>query len=137
VVDGFSTHRHVQRLAVEPRSLACAAGHLHVGHEIKLGGDYAFSLALLASAALDVEAEASGLVAALHRQRRLSEEIANVVVEADVGGGVGAAVAADGRLIDADHFMYMIGAVDAIVLAGKRARFPSIGATLPITVFKQ
>ena len=42
--------------------------HLHVRHEIELRGDGAFALALLAAAALHVEAEPARLVAALDRQ---------------------------------------------------------------------
>lgn len=64
VVDSLSAQRHIQRLAVEPRAFARAAGHFHVGHEVKLRGDHAFSLAFFATAALDVKAEAARLVAA-------------------------------------------------------------------------
>ena len=87
VVDRLAAHRHLQRLAVEARALARAAGHLDVRHEVELRGDHAFALALLAAAALDVEAEAAGLVAALHGERRLREQVADVVVEADVRRG--------------------------------------------------
>ena len=96
--------------------------HFDVGHEVELGGDHAFALALLAAPALDVEAEAAGLVSALHGQRRLGEQVADGVVEADVGGGVGPAVAADGRLVDVDDFVDMLHAVEAVVVAGERAR---------------
>src|SRR5262249_8273544 len=57
VVDRFAAERDFQRLAVESRPLAGATRYFDVRHEIKLGGDYAFTLAFLASAALDVEAE--------------------------------------------------------------------------------
>ena len=79
VVDRLAAHRHIQRLAVEARALARAAGHLHIGHEVELRGDHAFALALLAAAALHVEAEAARLVprstasgACVKRSRMLS-----------------------------------------------------------------
>ena len=42
---------------------------------------------LFAPAAFDVEAESPGFVVALDRQRRVGEEVADGVVEADVGAG--------------------------------------------------
>src|SRR5215510_2757085 len=95
VVDRLAAQRDLQRLAVEARALADAACDLDVGHEIQLRGDHAFTLALLAATAFDVEAESSRLVAALDRERRLREEVADRVVEADVGRRVRPAVAAD------------------------------------------
>ena len=59
VVDRLAAQRDFERLAVEARALAGAARHLDVGHEIELRRDRAFALALLAAAALDVEAEAA------------------------------------------------------------------------------
>ena len=82
----------------------------------------ALALALLAAAAFDVEAEAARLVAALDRERRLREEVADGVVEADVGRRVRTAVASDRRLVDVHHLVHVLEAVDAVVLAGQRAR---------------
>src|SRR5439155_10706505 len=101
-VDRLAAERDLERLAVEPRPLARAARHLDVGHEVELRRDRALPLALLAAAAFDVEAESPRLVAALHRERRRGEQIADRVVEADVGRRVRAAVAPDRRLIDVD-----------------------------------
>ena len=42
--------------------------------------------------------------------------------DAGVGGGVGARGAADGRLVDADDFVDVLGAGDGFVLAGFFAR---------------
>ena len=92
--------------------LQVAARHLDVGHEVELRRDHAFALALLAAAALDVEAEPSGLVAALDRQRRVGEQVADGVVEADVGGRVRSAVPADRRLVDVDHLVDVLDTVD-------------------------
>src|SRR6185295_8002612 len=98
------------------------ARHLDVGHEVQLRGDRPLSLAFLAAAPLDVETEAAGPVLALDRERRFGEEIANRVVEADVGRGIRTAVPADGRLIDADHLAHVFDALDRREFARQRAR---------------
>src|SRR5205085_2527584 len=49
VVDGLAAKRHLERLAVEARSLARAARDFYVRHEIQLRGDRPFALALLAA----------------------------------------------------------------------------------------
>ena len=69
VGDGLTAQGDLQRLGAEARALADAAGHFDVRHEVELGGDHALALALLAPAALDVEAEASCLVAAFDGNR--------------------------------------------------------------------
>ena len=91
----------------------------------------AFALALLAAAALDVEAEASRLVVALDRERRLREEIADGVVEADVGRRVRAAVAADRRLVDADDLVHVLDAVDARRARRAACACPPAASTAP------
>jgi hypothetical protein len=57
----------LQRLAVVALALADVAGHVHVRQEVHLHLDHAVALAGLAAPALDVEAEAAGLVAARAR----------------------------------------------------------------------
>ena len=60
--------RVTSRVSAPKRApFANAASDFDAGHEVELGGDDAFALALLAAAALDVEAEAAGFVAALDR----------------------------------------------------------------------
>ena len=68
VVDRLAADGDLERLAVEARALARAARDLDVRHEVELRRDHAFALALLAAAALDVEAESPGLVVALDRR---------------------------------------------------------------------
>ena len=53
-----------QRFAVVARAVAHVAGDVDVGQEVHLDLDQAVALARLAAAALDVEGEAAGLVAA-------------------------------------------------------------------------
>ena len=122
IVDRLAPERHLERLGVEPRALARAACHFDVRHEIELCRDHAFALALFAPAALDVEAESPRFVVALHRQRRLSEQVPDDVVEPDVGCRVRAAVPANRRLIDVDHLVHVLDAVHAVVITRQRTR---------------
>ena len=114
----------LERLAVVALALADLAGHVHVGQEVHLDLDLPVALAGLAAAALDVEAEAAGLVAAQLALGRLREELADVVEHAGVGGRVAARRAADGRLVDVDDLVEVLGAVDAVVLAGAQLGAP-------------
>ena len=76
----------------------------------------------LAAAALDVEAEAVGLVAAGAGVVGGGEHVADEVEHAGIGGGVGARRAADGRLVDGDDLVQLLHALDGIVVAGAQAR---------------
>src|SRR5262249_39413273 len=53
--DGLAAERDFECLGVEACTFAHCARHFNIGHEIKLRSDYAFALALLAAAALDVD----------------------------------------------------------------------------------
>ena len=64
VGDGVALELHLQRFAVVPLAVAFLAGDVDVGEEVHLDLDQPVALARLAAAALDVEAEAAGLVAA-------------------------------------------------------------------------
>src|SRR5690606_31001244 len=64
VGDGFLLEGDFQRLAVVALALAGVAGDIDVGQEVHLDLDDAVALTGLAAAALDVEREAAGLVAA-------------------------------------------------------------------------
>ncbi len=55
---------HLERLAIVALAVADVAGDVDVGQEVHLDLDQAVALARLAAAALDVEAEPAGLVAA-------------------------------------------------------------------------
>src|SRR5205085_3410109 len=52
----------------------------------------------------------------------LGEEVPDLVEHAGVGGGVGARAAADGRLVDVDDLVEVLGALDGAVAAGHRLR---------------
>jgi hypothetical protein len=64
----------LQRLAVVALALADVAGDVDVGQEVHLDLDDAVALAGLAAAALDVEGEAPGLVAARLGLRQLANQ---------------------------------------------------------------
>src|SRR5215813_1924412 len=84
IVDRLAAQCDLERLAVEPRTLARATCHFDVRHEVELCGDDAFSLTFFAASTLDVETESPGFVIAFYRQRRLRKQITNRVVKADV-----------------------------------------------------
>ena len=108
---------NVECVLIVARALAGGAGHLHVGHQVQLGGDRALAAALLAAASLDVEAKARGRIATLLGLGRLGEEAADVVVETNVRGRVGAGRAANRGLVDVDHIAYVLNPFEAVVRA--------------------
>ena len=69
VGDRLLLELHLQRLAIVALALADVAGDVDVGQEVHLDLDDAVALAGLAAAALDVEREAAGLIAARLRLR--------------------------------------------------------------------
>ncbi len=64
VGDALALEAHLERLAVVALAVTLLAGHHHVGQEIHLDGLVAVAAACLATTALHVEREATGLVAA-------------------------------------------------------------------------
>src|SRR5690606_35608262 len=106
----------VERLAVVALAVADVAGDVDVGQEVHFYLDDAVALAGLAAAALDVEGEAAGLVAAGFRLRQAGEPVADRREGAGIGGGVGARRAADRRLVDVDDLVQKFEALDAVVV---------------------
>ena len=113
---------HLQRLAVVAGAVADVAGDIDVGEEVHLDLEHAVALARLAAAALDVEAEAAGLVAARQAFGQAGEPVADLGEGAGVGCGVRARGAADRRLIDVDDLVELVEALDPLVPAGEDAR---------------
>ena len=95
--------------------MADLARHVDVRQEVHLDLLDAVALAGLAAAALDVEREAAGRVAVHARFRQLREEVADEVEELGVGGGVRARRAPDRALVDVDHLVDLLQALDPIV----------------------
>ena len=115
VGDGLASIVNVERLPVVPPPLAFLARHVHVGQEVHLDADDAVALARFAAPALDVEREAARLEPSLPGLGQHRKQLADEREQARVGGRVAAWGAPDGRLVDLDHLVDQIDAVDAIV----------------------
>src|SRR5690606_33675485 len=100
------------------RSLALAdvALDVDVGQEVHLDLDDAVALARLAAAALDVEREAAGAVAARLGLGQAGEPVADRREGAGIGRRVGARRAADRRLVDVDDLVEQLHPLDPVVL---------------------
>jgi hypothetical protein len=131
VGDGLAAELHLQRLAVVALALAGVAGDVDVGQEVHLDLQHAVALAGLAAAALDVEAEAAGRVAARAGIRQLAEPVADGREEAGVGRGVGARRAADRRLVDVDDLVEVLQPLDPLMRRRHLARAHQAAATPP------
>ncbi len=129
---------NLQGLAVVAQPLALVAGDEDVGEEVHLDAGDPVAAARLAPAALDVEREAAGLVAADARLRDLREQGPDVGEQAGVGGGVGARGPADGRLVDGDHLIHVRQAVDLVARPHRLARVVQVvGEAAPQAVVHQ
>jgi len=82
--------------------------------------DHSVALARLATPALDVEAESSGLVASRTRLRHGGEDLANRREQACIGRRIGAGRASDRTLVDLDHAIDVLEALDPVEV--RRAR---------------
>src|SRR4029077_2947728 len=80
--------------------------------------DDTVALARLTAAAGDIEGEASRLVPADARLGQLGEELADEGEDADVGRRVAPRGAADRRLVDVDHLVHRVHALDGAVAPG-------------------
>ena len=113
----------LQRFAVVARALALVAGDVDVGQEVHLDLDDAVALARFAAPALDVEREPARQIAARLGFGQAREPIADRREGAGVGRRVRARRAPDRRLVDVDHLVEMLKAVDARrAVPGFRAR---------------
>ena len=100
VVDVFALVLHFEDGGLVARGVALFAGELDVSEELHLDGDGAVAFADIAAAAGDVEAEAAGGEVLAAGVGLRGEELADGVEGLDVGDGVGARRAANGRLVD-------------------------------------
>ena len=104
-----------QRFAVVPGAVAHLAGHVDVRQEVHFDLQRAVAGAGLAAAALDVEGEPARQVAADLRLGGFGEELADVVKDTRVGGRVGPRGPADRALVDVDHLVEVLEALDRLV----------------------
>jgi hypothetical protein len=108
---------HGERVTVVALSVADLAVDVDVGQEVHLDLDGAVARTCLAAAALDVEAEPAGLIAAHLRLGRLAEQRADAIEHPRVRRGVGARRPPDGSLIDVHDLVEVVEPGDAGVLA--------------------
>src|SRR5690606_38193501 len=119
VGDGVAVKEDFERLAVEALALAAGTRRVGVGHELHVELDDAVALAAFATAAAHVEGEAAALVATDLGERDLRVEVAEVVEELGVGGGIGARTATDGRLVHLHEFFEEFEVLDVAVGGGE------------------
>ena len=122
VGDRFTLELHLQGLAIVARAMADVAGDIDVGQEMHLDLDQAVALAGFAAAALDVEGEAAGLVAARLCLRQAGEPVTDLGEGAGIGRGVGARRTADRRLVDVDDLVEMLKTGDLRTRAAGNSR---------------
>ena len=100
---------HLEDVVLEALPVALLAEEPHVGHKLHLHGDVALALTILAPTALAIEGEVSRPEAHLPSQRLLPHQRPQVVVEADVGGRVGARAESQRILI---HILHPVDGID-------------------------
>src|SRR5262249_53301359 len=110
VADGMAFEAHRESFRVVAAAAADLASDIHVGKGIHPDAALPVALAGVATSPFDIEAEAAWLVAALARFGQHGEELADGSEDAGVGGGIRTGSAADGRLIDFDDFVDVVGA---------------------------
>jgi len=108
------------------------AGDVDVGQEVHLDLDDAVALAGLAAAALDVEREAPGLIAARLGFGEAGEPFADRRERAGIGRGIRARGAADRGLVDVDDLVDMLQALDAVVRSGALAGVVEFARDRPV-----
>src|SRR5437660_6238750 len=108
----------LQSFPVVPFALTDLARHVDVWQEVHLNFDDAFAPAGFAAPTFDVEGEATGHIAPDARLGYLREQFADAGERVGIGGGIGARRATNGRLVDVNHFIQILQALDAIVFAG-------------------
>ena len=118
VGNGLALVVYFEGFAVVALAVAGFAGYVHVRQEVHFNLQGAVAGAVLAAAALDVEGESAGGVAAHFRFAGLCEQLADVVEHAGVGGGVRTRSTADGRLVHVNDLVQVFQPVDALVATG-------------------
>ena len=127
-----------QHLGGEARAAAGVAGDPDVGQEVHLDPLLPGPLAGLAPAAGHVEAEPARRVTADLGLGKLGEELADQVEHPGVGGRGRVGRRPQGRLVDADHLVDAVQALDGLVgPGGKPGAVQGLGGGLPEDVLDQ
>ena len=115
VGDGLAAVMNLQRLGVVAGAVADFAIDVDIREKVHLDALGSLALARFAAAAFDVEAESARFVAANFGFAGLGEDLADFVEHAGVSGGIAARRAADRALIDLDHLVDLVDAVERLV----------------------
>src|SRR5690606_41637314 len=102
---------HFQGFAVVALAFADIAGHIDVRQEVHFHLDHAVALAGLAASALDVEGEASRTVTPRAGFRHAGEQLTDGREQPRIGGWIGAGRAADRALVNVDHLVQVLQAI--------------------------
>ena len=113
VADAAFIVEHLERRGIVAAAMALGAGRVTGGKEAHLHLDHALPQARFAAAALAIEGETPGAVAAHAGERHLGKERPDFIEYLDVSGGRRAGGLSDGRLIDLIDRFEMLRAVDA------------------------
>src|ERR1700733_13592183 len=109
VVDALALVLDVEDLGFVTCAVTFFARELDVGEELHLDGDGAVTFADVTAAAGNVKGEVARAKAAAFGVGLGGEEGADVVEGLDVGDGIGARSAADGRLVDQNDVVEVVG----------------------------
>ncbi len=112
VGDAHALEQDLERVPVVPSALAHFTRHVHVRQEVHLDLDRAVAGAGLAAAAGHVEREPTGLITTDLGLVGLGEQLADVIEHTGVGGRVRARRSTDRRLIDVDHLVEVVEALE-------------------------
>ena len=116
--DAFAAVVHFKCFAVVTFAVALRAGHIDIRQKVHFDFEQTVAGAVLAAAALDVEAEPPRFIAAHLRGGQLREKIADNRKGAGIGDGVGSRGATDRRLIDHDYLVDLLNAEQFLVFSG-------------------
>ncbi len=97
-----------QSFFIIPPAPALFAFHIHIGQKLHFNPHEAFALTRFASAAFDIEAESSGRISADARFGQFRVQITDGRKGAGVSGRIRARRAADGRLVNINHFVQIL-----------------------------
>src|SRR5258708_1833338 len=119
IADGVAFVALGERFRIVAEAGEDFAKSVKVGEEIHRDAAQAVALAGFASAAFYVEAEAAGAVAAFARFGKHRKKLADGREDSRIRGGIRTRSAADGRLINFDDLVDLIGADDFAMRAGR------------------
>ena len=115
IVDALTLILHLQRLAVVAVTTTLAAAYIDIGQEVHLYGLVTRTAACLASSTLNIEREATRLIASNLRIGCLLEELANIGKDISICCWVTAWSATNGRLVHNNNLIDMLQALDGCV----------------------